>query len=69
MSVTRLNQLQPQAEEGRGLEDPPLKVLQAEGSVQQLPLPLVWEVGVYEVLRVGEEVEVIEPVWVGWGWG
>jgi len=61
VAVLRLDKLQAQGEEHGGLEDPLLKVLPGHGLVQELPPLLVWEVGLYKVLRVGQEVEVVEP--------
>lgn len=61
VSVLRLEELQAQREEGRRLEHPPLELLQADGRVQELPLLLVREVRVDELVRVRQEVEVIEP--------
>ncbi|TNN51998.1 hypothetical protein EYF80_037804 [Liparis tanakae] len=57
----RLNQPEPQGEEGRGLEDPPLELLQGNGRLQELPPLLVGEVRLHEFLRVRQEIEIVEP--------
>lgn len=57
----RLNQPEPHGEEGGRLKHPPLKLLQGDGHVQELPFLLIGEVRLDELLRVCEEVEIVEP--------
>lgn len=69
VGVAWLDQPQAHGEERRGLEHLLLKLLQGDGRLQQLPALLIGEVGVDELLRVGEEVEVVEPLGGGGGRG
>lgn len=61
VSLMWLNQLEPHGKEGRGLEDSSLKLLQSDGHIQELPFLLIGEVGIDELLRVREEIEIIKP--------
>lgn len=61
VSLMWLDQLEPHGKEGRGLEDSSLKLLQSDGHVQELPFLLIGEVGIDELLRVREEIEIIKP--------
>lgn len=61
VSVMRVIQPQSHLEERRGLEHPSFKLLQGDGRIQELPFLLIGEMRVYELLWVGEEIEIIEP--------
>lgn len=65
VGVGRVDQPQAQREERRGLEHPLFKLLQGDGRIQELPSLLIGEVGVDELLRVRQEVEVVEPLGEG----